>query len=122
MTVAHLGRLSVTPSKLAGRGSRQLPKRRGELALIAEAKALGNLEHRFIRVGEARFRPLHPGRQDELVGGETGCPLECPGKMEAAQTREGGEVGEGHISMQVLLDEFKNQLRLSGAQAAAVRR
>ncbi len=38
--------LSVTPSKLAGRDSHHLPKCRRELALIAEAKALGNLEHR----------------------------------------------------------------------------
>jgi len=45
--------LPLTPAKLAGRDSDQFPKCRRELALIAEAQALGNLEHRFIRVGEA---------------------------------------------------------------------
>ena len=41
--------------------------------------------------------------------------------MKAAQSREAREVGERYVSMQILPDEFENQLRLRGAQATAVR-
>ena len=41
--------------------------------------------------------------------------------MKAAQTRKAGEIRERDISMHVLLDEFKNQLRLGLAQPSAVR-